>query len=803
MDNPQGRLKRYSRSLFLLLPLTAMILTLLLMEVSLQVFFPDLNIQIIQRTEFPRGSDRFNALHGRYVTISGEPGYYHDPNHPDYNSVSIIGCDTPLPTPPGQFRILFLGDSVTEWRAASKENWCQSVVRGLNQPGKFPEFVALNAGHDGYGLIQETAWLERFGTQTDFQAIVLGLVNNDLSRSPERIESKTGIEFIYRATAPVPLLIDPGSWKEFLFNRLVLPSGIFRGLQWCRQKLGIPGKPDWYLPDQAAALAALEAIQQWSRQRNLPLVIVHFPVYWEPGQHYDELPESAIHRLVSARARELDIPYLDLLPAFQSADPSTLFLSEEIHSKARAYHPNAHGHQLAAATVIPFLQSILDQPLPSGTPGTMNAYIPGATPDLWAVDPEEDVIPPEELRIHDIAPGFPGKIRIHRYRDLYPDGLPHTAWLCDTLEIIQQDAKITLSPGAHHFHPNGSLALIRQDDPAPDCNRVMPALEPTQPDPEITEQLVDRLGPLEFYIPWVTRVKQDPGGNLFFRSVEGLARLNDHLYQYAANTWYPLTAPGKDLGFWQDTAEVFHPADISASIPPESTTPEGQTRSVVIAGRAVEFILVPAGSFIMGAPGNLETRPHKVTISRPYYLARHEVTRGIWQRVMGMEPGTPRADSMDLPITGVSWSDCQSFLTRLNGSGTAKFRLPTEAEWEYAARAGTQTFYPWGDEMNPEACWFIDNSQGDPHVTGSRSPNRWGFHDMIGNVWEWCADYYDADYYAHSPQVDPPGPARGNFRVYRGGSWASGLRYCHVALRSYNSEDYSSHRVGLRIILDQ
>jgi formylglycine-generating enzyme required for sulfatase activity len=191
-------------------------------------------------------------------------------------------------------------------------------------------------------------------------------------------------------------------------------------------------------------------------------------------------------------------------------------------------------------------------------------------------------------------------------------------------------------------------------------------------------------------------------------------------------------------------------------------------------GVKMELVLIPAGEFVMGdAGGDFDEVPlHKVTIAKPFCLGKYEVTQEQWQAVMGANPA--RFKGAKSPVERVSWNDCRAFIDKLNqnvGKPGVRFSLPTEAQWEYACRAGTSTRWSFGDDeaSTDQYAWWDENSGNTTHPVGQKKPNAWGLYDMHGNVWEWCADWYGEDYYKQSPRNDPPGPTTGSSRVLRGG----------------------------------
>jgi formylglycine-generating enzyme required for sulfatase activity len=200
----------------------------------------------------------------------------------------------------------------------------------------------------------------------------------------------------------------------------------------------------------------------------------------------------------------------------------------------------------------------------------------------------------------------------------------------------------------------------------------------------------------------------------------------------------------------------------------------------------MKMVFIPKGTFMMGSPPSEEGRnddevQHEVTITRDFYLGAYEVTQSQYERVMGHNPSKFQGAVVDhvnedLPVDFVGWQDAVEFCARLtamdqeNISGKV-YRLPTEAEWEYACRAGTTSVYWFGDEIAllPECAWFDFNSRNRTHTVGLKEPSPWGLYDMYGNVWEWCWDFGWT--YAKTAVKDPAGPASGDTHVLRGGSW--------------------------------
>ena len=191
---------------------------------------------------------------------------------------------------------------------------------------------------------------------------------------------------------------------------------------------------------------------------------------------------------------------------------------------------------------------------------------------------------------------------------------------------------------------------------------------------------------------------------------------------------------------------------------------------------------------------------HSVTLSS-YYICKYEVTQALWRAVMGSNPSNFKGNN--LPVENVSWYDCQTFIKRLNSYTGRDFRLPTEAEWEFAARGGNYSHhYKYSGSNNlDDVAWYIDNSNKRPHPVGTKQPNELGLYDMSGNVGEWCSDW-DGSYSSYS-QTNPTGPNSGSFRVHRGGFWRYNARYCRTPERNSKTPDYCVNYLGLRLVLSQ
>jgi formylglycine-generating enzyme required for sulfatase activity len=223
----------------------------------------------------------------------------------------------------------------------------------------------------------------------------------------------------------------------------------------------------------------------------------------------------------------------------------------------------------------------------------------------------------------------------------------------------------------------------------------------------------------------------------------------------------------------------------------------------------MKLLLLPTGTFTMGSPlGESERRDnerqHSATISGPFWLGIYEVTQSQYEGVMGENPCD--FEGADRPVESVSWEDAVEFCRRLSALREEReagrvYRLPTEAEWEYACRAGSTTAFSFGDDRGQlgDHGWFSSNSGSETHPVGQKQPNAWGLYDMHGNVWEWCGDFYGE--YPTGAVTDPEGPKEGLVRVLRGGSWGSVAARCRSSYRLRSNPSYRLIDFGFRVAL--
>ncbi len=231
---------------------------------------------------------------------------------------------------------------------------------------------------------------------------------------------------------------------------------------------------------------------------------------------------------------------------------------------------------------------------------------------------------------------------------------------------------------------------------------------------------------------------------------------------------------------------------------------------------------IPKGSFLMGSDQFSDnTKPRHAVHIDAFYMSTTEVTQGLFQTIMHENPSYTIGDST-LPVEKVSWFEAARFCNRLSDTYGLKrcydetswecdfsqngFRLPTEAEWEYACRAGTNSLYYTGNTTADlaEAAWFgnieLGNCDNIPHPAGMRKPNAWGLYDMHGSQWEWCNDWYDSAYYRNNPPANPTGPDNGGLKVIRGGSWISNPEFCRADTREMYKPELNYYDIGIRLV---
>ena len=237
-----------------------------------------------------------------------------------------------------------------------------------------------------------------------------------------------------------------------------------------------------------------------------------------------------------------------------------------------------------------------------------------------------------------------------------------------------------------------------------------------------------------------------------------------------------------------------------------------ETTTFLVGGVTFKMKLVEAGTFQMGSTTGAsdESSVHSVTITKDYYIGETEVTQALWKAVTGHSPttdgntwSTKYGLGDNYPAYYISYEDVQLFITKLNSMTGKNFRMPTEAEWEFAARGGNKSkgyTYSGSNEIG-DVAWYTDNSSGKTHTVKTKAANELGIYDMSGNVWEWCSDWYSSSYYSSSPQNDPTGPATGTYRVYRGGSWYYAATYCRCDIRYRYTPSFRMHYLGFRLAL--
>lgn len=256
------------------------------------------------------------------------------------------------------------------------------------------------------------------------------------------------------------------------------------------------------------------------------------------------------------------------------------------------------------------------------------------------------------------------------------------------------------------------------------------------------------------------------------------------------------------------------PAAASGTASTAATTAAVVGEAPAKTGQAADMVLLPGGKFVMGEKSEVDAPPHEVTVSS-FWMDKNLVTQGQYEKAMGNNPARWKGEKN--PVEQVRWSDavtycnkrseleglqpCYDLKTWACNFDATGYRLPTEAEWEYACRAGSTTAYYFGDSPTKlgEHAWFEKNSGGRPRPVGQKPPNAFGLFDMAGNVWQWCNDFYDVEWYAKSPKSDPRGPDTGKTKVVRGGAWRASADNCRSGYRYNENPGYADVCFGYDI----
>jgi formylglycine-generating enzyme required for sulfatase activity len=281
------------------------------------------------------------------------------------------------------------------------------------------------------------------------------------------------------------------------------------------------------------------------------------------------------------------------------------------------------------------------------------------------------------------------------------------------------------------------------------------------------------------------------------------------------------------LGSRENRAAAAGKADNSLKTPSTAAANAGAIAPPAISGAktitnsiGMELVRIAPGEFMMGSPDSdkeahdYEKPQHRVRITKPFYLGKYPVTQKQYEQVMGKNPSwfaksgkgkdaVANVDTAQFPVEYVSWENAVEFCKRLSLKEQQEYRLPTEAQWEYACRAGSTTRCCCGDDLQglDEYAWYASNSGRRTHAVAQKQPNAWGLYDMQGNIWQWCADWWGKNYYAAAPVDDPTGPAAGSRRVLRGGCWYGPARHCRSAERFSFLPEVRGNCQGLRVCL--
>jgi formylglycine-generating enzyme required for sulfatase activity len=263
----------------------------------------------------------------------------------------------------------------------------------------------------------------------------------------------------------------------------------------------------------------------------------------------------------------------------------------------------------------------------------------------------------------------------------------------------------------------------------------------------------------------------------------------------SAGRWAAVLAAAALLGAPGCSSSQTAKKDVSIAPASSQAEPLKELNLDLGGGVTMNLVLIPAGKFMMGE----EKNPHEVTISKPFYMGVTEVTQAQYQAVMGTN--TSYFKGATNPVDTVSWNEVADFCKKLSEKTRQAVRLPAEAEWEYACRAGSKTGFCFGDadEGLGDYAWYRANSGDTTHPVGQKKPNAWGLFDMHGNVWELCQDRYGG--YPKGAVTDPQGPASGAYRVLRGGGWNDIPGYCRSATRYNYAPDYRYYIFGFRVVV--
>lgn len=435
------------------------ILIALLLSETLLHFFPDPLRQKLQVTELRTRHDGFDFDHHKIKVCEPPLHWHHDTTLQEYNQAAIFGSPALNPSAE-EFRILLLGDSVTEWGCFHPEGFDRLLEQRLNEAVATGSVRILNAGHGGYNIRQSRELFEKFCVKSDFNAVVLATVNNDLAAAEIRWKTADRMEISYFSRIEVPLLVDFGSWNQFIYQRLRLPALLMHGLD----RVGLATAIPRLTGEENDNLQALSELVALCRERQYPFYLVHFPQHTENWSGYTSNPAWRVHQLISKKARSLEIPFLDLLTDFQQAG-GLLFLAEEVKRLPVSVHPNARGHGVAGEAIARFLlgQGVIPESwkkVSAGTPATESATAGGYQRQLTRETDIPALASPVSWR-PESGPGqkkFPFKVHPGEMLFYYPDGSPLSAVAADDVNWTVGSQSIVLQAGSRlDLYPDGSL----------------------------------------------------------------------------------------------------------------------------------------------------------------------------------------------------------------------------------------------------------------------------------------------------------------------------------------------------------